>query len=403
MKLKACLTAFLIFSHFHSYADENKENSPLLQSKIFSTNRPENIQVLIENGVNQALLEVKGPHYIYNPYDGSKIANGILAKRFIIHPIENGLKWGESFPGVHQIYIVPRSESTSILVNGIQYDGAVAIYQVGDKISIINDVDIEQFIKATICPKFSYPLDKEAMASVAIIARTNAYYLAKENQNKFWHVDAKKMGYLGSSMIPSHTEIETAINQTKHLILTSKEGLPFPAKWTEHCAGKTASYNTIFRQESAAPKGVEAPLAQLDRKETFWTFQMPKKKIASLFSLSDLNELDLFIDKASGKTYGVKLKGKNGDKVVSFLTFQKLIGKELLLSNDFAVTSKSDSLVFSGYGKGDGVGLCLFSASTLSQSGEDAVTILKKFYPETNLVNLSASPEFDKKTFEGKR
>ena len=109
---------------------------------------PRNIQILIEKDAEGVLLEVKGPYYIFNPHDGSRVSSGLLGKRFMIHALDNGLKWGEEFPGIHQIYIKPRSSETSIFINGIQYAGSIAIYGVGQSINIVNDIDIESFVKS---------------------------------------------------------------------------------------------------------------------------------------------------------------------------------------------------------------------------------------------------------------
>lgn len=379
-------------------------DSPIIYSKAKTVNQPENIQVLIAENVPEALLEVKGAYYIYNPLDGSKISSGILSKRFLVHAQDSGLKWGEFFPNIHQIYIVPRSEDASVLVNGIQYDGAIAVYNIDNNISIINDVSVEQYIKSTLSPQFFVPLDREAMAAIAIVARTEAYYLINENKDKYWHVDAQKSHYMGSSSIRPNSEVENAVDETTHLILTNKKLSPFAAKWTEHCAGKTAPFSSIFRKEGNAPNAVvESTVAQFNRNESSWTFQINKEKLASLFNLSKLKEVDLFIDKPSQKAYAVRLKGVQEEKNIDFLSFQKKIGSDLIQSNDFTVTSEGDSFIFTGYGRGDGVGLCLYSADILSQKGKDALSILETFYPETNLVNLSASPRYDKKNIEVKR
>ena len=378
--------------------------SSMLHSKAKSVNQPENIQVLIEKNVSEALLEVKGPYYIYNPDDGSKIASGILGKRFIVHGLEKGLKWGEFFPGTHQIYIVPRSEETSILVNGIQYDGAIAVYHIDNDISIINDVSIENYIKATLSPQFYIPLDQEAMAAIAIVARTNTYHIVEENKGKYWHIDAASAKYLGSSMIRPGSEIDKAVEETTNLILTNSELSPFAAKWTDHCAGKTAPFSAVYRKDGKAPDlSVESTIALFDRNQSTWNFQISKAKLAQLFELTSIKEIDLYVDTASNKAYAIRLKDDKTEKSIDFFKFQKAIGKKIIQSNDFTITSTDDSIIFTGYGVGDGVGLCLYSADVLSQKGEDALSILEKFYPTTKLVNLSATPQYDKKNVGVKR
>lgn len=359
----------------------------------------ENIQVLLEEDATEALLEVRGPYYIFNPKDGSRITSGLLGKRFLVHPGKSGIKWGEEFLGIYQIYVVPRSEETSILVNGIQYEGAIAVFVVGDKINVVNEVNIEDFITSILTVQFPYPLEAEVMSSVAILARTDAYFRALKNADSYWHLEAKEARYLGCALNSEGSFIEKVVDSTRNLVLVHSEkgkNVPFPATWTEHSGGKTASFSAIFRKDIPfSEKGVEAPHAKLDRDDSKWHFSITKNEFADLFSLSGIKSIELFIDKESNKAYGVRLKGPNFHKDVSFFDFQGSLGKERLLSNDFEVQLKGEEVIFTGFGKGHGVGLCIYSASAMAQNGENAVKILSKFFPETFLMNLSALPVED--------
>jgi stage II sporulation protein D len=358
---------------------------------------PRNIQVLLERDKTEALLEVKGPYYIFNPHDGSRVASGLLGKRFMIHEMENGLKWGEEFPGIHQIYIKPRSPDTSIFINGIQYHGGVAIYGVSGMIHIVNDIDIEFYVKSLLTSQFPSPLESEVMSSLAILTRTNAYYHAIKNEGSFWHIAASDVGYTGSALVVANSTIERSVDKTRHLILVHPDGsknMPFPATWTEHSAGKTAAYETIFRKESIAPeKGVEAPHAALARKNSKWSYQISKKTLAQHLEIPQIKAIETFVDKTSNKVYAVRVQDNSETHDLDFFTLQNLLGKNHILSSDFTVAIKDDVVLFLGHGKGHGVGLCLYSASALAEKGENAVKILSKFFPDTYLYNLNAIPE----------
>jgi SpoIID/LytB domain protein len=52
------------------------------------------------------------------------------------------------------------------------------------------------------------------------------------------------------------------------------------------------------------------------------------------------------------------------------------------------VQLKGDDLVFTGYGEGLGVGLCLYSAKALAEKGQKATEILNAFFPETRLEKV---------------
>ena len=356
---------------------------------------PKNIHVLLSQGVSEALLEVRGPFFLFNPHDGTKVSSGLLGKRFMIHSVESGLKWGEEFPGIHQLYLQPRSEETSIFINGIQYAGNIAIYAINDRINIVNDLDIESYVKGLLSSQASAPVESEVLSSLAILARTNAYHAVLKQQDSFWHVSASEIGFLGSGLVAPNSAVERAVDSTRHLILVRpSEGqtLPFAATWTQHSAGKTASYQTMFRKDSNCPNGVDAPHAALDRKESKWTYTVSRKALATLLDVPQVKSIELFQDPISNKVYGLRTKDGQESFDFDFFHLQERLGKKQLKSSDFTVSLKDDTVTFTGYGAGAGVGLCLYSASAMAQNGDNAVKILSKFFPETYLMNLNALP-----------
>lgn len=383
-----CCSAFLPI-HADEYTSYERIAEPMA---------PRNIQILLEKDVDGALLEVKGPYYIFNPHDGSRVSSGLLGKRFMIHETENGLKWGEEFPGIHQIYIKPRSSETSIFINGVQYTGSIAVYGVSGIINIVNDIDIESYVKANLTSQFPSPLEPEVMSALAILARTDAYYRAiRSSQNSFWHTSAQETNYQGSALVISGSPIDRAVESTRHLILVHSENghnFPFPTAWTEHSAGKTAPYSTLFRKDIFAPeKGVEAPHAALSRQEAKWTYQLGRKTLSYLLGVQEIKSIELFVDSSSSKVYGIRIKDSAETYDIDFFTLQNRLGHAHLQSSDFTVVLKEETVHFTGYGKGHGVGLCLYSANALAQNGENAVKILSKFFPETYLYNLNAVPK----------
>jgi stage II sporulation protein D len=362
--------------------------------------KPRDIHVLIEKDTTEALLEVSGPYYIFNPQDGARVASGLLGKRFMVRPIEVGIKWGEEFPGIHQIIVVPRSNDCKILINGIQYDGAIAVFKVENKLNIVNHLDVESYLKSILNVRFELPLEPEAMAAIAIAARTTAYSQILTNLSSFWHVDGNSVKYQGSALVIPDSASSRAVDSTKNLILVNSKNsqtLPFAAPWTEHSGGKTAPFQAIFRKDMNAPdQGVEAPIAALDRKDSRWSYSISIDSFCTLFNLKKVSSIDTFQDNFSNKVYALRVK--EGDKYIDidFFTLQAALGKKFIKSNDFKVSTKDNEVHFVGYGKGHGVGLCLYSASCMAQNGDIAIKILSKFFPNTHLLNLSAESSVKK-------
>ena len=363
---------------------------------VLPSKQLENVKVLLAKDASEALVEVSGPYYIFNPKDHSRITSGLLGKRFLVRSTAQGIKWGETFLDIHQISIVPRSEDSSLLINGVQYDGAISVFGNNGKIHVVNELSIEKFVRSILNKEFFNALPREVMSALAILCRTNTSFRAL-NEGAFWHLDANAIGYVGAFLHTPKSLVDKVISATKGLILVNKKNgtnLPFPATWTEHSAGATAAFSAIFRKNIANDlQGVVSQYALQDRPEVRWQCSITKEDLAARCGLNDITSIELFIDPSSKKSYAARLRSTSECKDLSFFELQHLIGKDLLQSNDLSVAQEASYFIFNGYGKGHGVGLCLYSATMMASQGKNALTILQQFYPDTALYNISNMPQ----------
>ncbi|MCB1107919.1 MAG: hypothetical protein KDK76_07485 [Chlamydiia bacterium] len=356
------------------------------------TGKPATIKVLLEKDSEGILLEARGPFVVNNPENGKKLSSGRRGKRFYLYPHEEGIKWGENFLGIFQLQVAPTSSETTFLINGVQYRGAIEVYYVEGKISVINEVDVESYVKATLSEKGLRGLSPNVVDAIAIIARTDAYYKALLNHGAFWHVTATDVNYHGSGLTLQNLEIDKGVDNTRYLIMTY-EGQPFPCSWTENSGGKTASYSSIFRKSASTPRGVESPFASKSRQETHWSLNIDTQELAKVVKTNRVTGIDLFVDHFSGRVYAARLHDGTHKEDIEFSTLQKALGQEKLRSNDFSVSIKGNTAVFEGYGKGAGVGLCLYSASQMAERGDEAPSILSEFFPDALVEKMRSYPE----------
>lgn len=196
------------------------------------------LKVLVMHDQKGALLEVQGKYKIFDPNTRQTIAPNTryVGKVKYIQPLVNGLKWGEEFPGIHQIEIVAASNDTRIYVNGNEYPGVVRIYDIGGSISIVNEIDLENYLSYLLVNRYPEDLSPEVLAAVAIAERTNAYYFSEKPRTNFWSVDASQVGYRGFTNPNPNSAIEKALRSTKGMVLSrtgTYEGIvtPFPILW----------------------------------------------------------------------------------------------------------------------------------------------------------------------------
>lgn len=209
---------------------------------------PPAIKVLIVQNKPGVVLEVKGKYHVYDPNTKEYLGLRYLGKRKFIQPLNDGIQWGEEFPGRHQLHIVPDNQSITTIVDGIEYRGSIYIYDVQGTICVVNEVEVEDFVQSILASQGRARHPTETLAAIAIAARTHTYYLMQNPKSPFWTVDASKVGYQGYAVTYGDSELDSAIQSTRYLILTqglTQNGLaiPFPAYWEDQ--GKSLSDQAV--------------------------------------------------------------------------------------------------------------------------------------------------------------
>jgi stage II sporulation protein D len=358
--------------------------------------KPATIKVLLQDTEDKIILEVKGPYKVFCPYNNVIISSGSSAKRGHMTTDKTGLFWGDSFPGSFGVRIVPSSSDTSILVNGIQYKGCLEVYDINGLLRVINEVDVENYLRSSLAMEFLHITEPEVLNALIIVARTQAYHQVHKYPDAPWHVTASEVNYHGHGNTLQNSPLEKAIATTRHAILTYHLE-PFAASWSENTGGKTASVSTIFKDQDPTPRGVSIDGMEGERLRSSWSFQMSKHELAKLAKLSNVSNVSVFSEKESGKVYAVKMGDGQSAKTIDFFTLQNILGKTKLKSNDFTMEVLDQSVKFKGFGVGNGVGLCLHTAKIMAKQGLNAKKILSKFFVDTQIEKARTIPDSKEK------
>ncbi len=190
----------------------------------------DSLRVLIAHDKPGVILEVKGKYKIYDPNTERHMGKGYIGKRKYIQPLSDGLRWGEEFPGVYQIVVVPDDKATTMIVDGIEYKGRVYVYDIGGSLSIVNEIPFDEYVKISLSSKLQQTLPQEALAALVIAARTNAYYLQQQSQNNFWDIEAKQIEYQGSALANPSNLMEQVVKATHNMVMT-ESSRPFMTQW----------------------------------------------------------------------------------------------------------------------------------------------------------------------------
>lgn len=370
-------------------------------TELFSQSKPKSqtIKVLLMSQSEAARVEIQGSYNLFDPRTGHRLGTRFLGKSQTLQAIPEGLKWGEEFPGTYQIEWNPDHGETQIVVDGFQFSGNLYAYQIDGAVSLVCEIDIEDYVTALLSTKFASHTPAEVMSALAITLRTDAYHAVLNSPSRFWDVSADQVGYQGYSANQRSWIAEDAVNLTRQLVMLNHDGsgrsMPFAATWTENSAGKTAPYHLMYRQDGHAPSGgVESPYARSSREVSQWSSRVTKMELAQLANLDRITKITLLRDSASNKVFGIRFEDGAYTKEVDYHTLVSYLGRDTLQSSEFLVNVEGDVVHFQGVGRGSGVGVCLYSAERMAERGADARKILSTFYP-TSFLELAPRAGLD--------
>jgi len=228
------------------------------------------IKLLVIHDKPGVVLEVKGKYKLYDPNKNQYLSTRFTGKRKYIQAVSDGIKWGEEFPGIFQVLVIPDAPETTTIVDGIEYKGRIYVYDIGGSISVVNELTLDDFISATLSKQYENTnLSDEAMNAIAIAARTNAYYMMQNPGSQFWAVDGRKIGYQGHALVVTQGKLVKALEATRNMVLSNEDGPKgqinsFPAMWgistgeSEAMKNVVASSISVFEADDLAKRGDHA-------------------------------------------------------------------------------------------------------------------------------------------------
>lgn len=348
------------------------------------------VRILLDGGCSEIPLGIEGSYGIYDTQSKERLTGGLVSKNLPLVAGKEGISWGESFPDTHQITLIPEGDRRGFRLKEQYYPGILHVYQIDGVLRLVNEVTPEEFALAIVnseTDKAHAPI--EAASSLAICARTFAVDLARQREQQFWHFEAPRCGYLGYANLKNLDACSRAQAKSLGLILISRKNRPFITEWTKDCAGHTIDYDRMHVADVHFPrggtKGVTSKWATQNREQARWTVDFSRAEFAQIFHLDESFDLHLERDPASQKVQMISIDDRGSKKGVDFYRFQRLCSGRIA-SSEFSIDREKDRLVFSGFGKGPGVGLCLFSAGAMANEGKLAHEILEHFFPGSELV-----------------
>ena len=295
----------------------------------------------------------------------------------------NGKTQGASKPASDQRLAVPVS-------------GLVHVVRKGKAFLVINQVDLEEYVKGVVPAEVNSSWHPEMLKAQAVAARTYALYQQMLSAARDYDVAStvQDQVYKGKNGIDE--AILRAVDETKGLVLTY-ENAPIYAAFSSTAAGLTEDAVNVWSKEYPYLKGVECPF-DLESPYYQWkaSFRLDKLEQSLRqqgFGVGTIVSMEPLAFSRGGRVAKLRVTHSEGELILRGEDLRKAVGYSIVPSTQFTIDSIGRDIVLSGYGAGHAVGMCQWGAKELAELGYLYSTILSYYYPGTELKDMSLTKQ----------
>ena len=293
-------------------------------------------------------------------------------------------------------------ESAPLEVKGMVVRGALVIIARDAGLLVVNDLDLEAYVKSVVPSEVPVTWPFEALKAQAIVARTFALHKKGERGGQAFDVDATVQSQVYGGLGSEDLRASEAVDATAGIVVMH-EGRLALTPYHSTSAGPTEDASEVWAIDLPYLKGVACPFDE-DSSVYRWERRLPFDAIESALreaghAVGSIATLTPLGRNRSGRISAVRILHSEGELVLKGELLRRIIGYQRLPSMRFDVVDVEAGprggfdVHLRGGGWGHGVGLCQWGMKTLSERGWTADRIIDYYYPGTNLDDAARRPK----------
>ena len=306
-----------------------------------------------------------------------------------------------------------------IEVDGRAYFGTIQIVRSGNRILVINLIDLEQYLLGVLGGEMPAKWPLEALKAQAVAARTYAFYFQQERSptaGRKTSPPVKRENRHGSSAPPAPAvtlwdvtstvedqvyqggkppqRVREAVTGTRGQVLLHNNGL-FPAFFHSTCGGKTENPGTAFgKPEFDFIEGVACRFCKSSHHYQ-WKAEITGSELALKLKAGGIRINGPIVavslvepEGDAGTCRMVKIVCAKDEKLISVVDFRRAVGRMKIKSGKFECTARDGTFMFAGRGLGHGAGMCQYGARGMANAGHTYDRILLHYYRNAKIEKL---------------
>jgi stage II sporulation protein D len=286
-----------------------------------------------------------------------------------------------------------RSTDGFTRVNGKRYRGWVELRKKKNGLLlVVNDLDLEEYLWGVIAAEVPPDWDIEALKAQAVASRTYALYEKRTAGKRPYHIVATVTSQVYNGVSGEQVNAVRAVKETEGLILTYR-GKVIPAFYHANCGGHTENASLLWGIDAPYLKGVDCECQKII-KDGLWEKRVSVSRISDVlrhmgFRVDDISGMSIADITPAGRVKDITIHSARGTTTVPAETLRAALGNTEIPSVFFELELSEGEAVFSGRGRGHGVGLCQWGAKEMAGEGDNFISILSHYYPGTVLERMN--------------
>lgn len=327
-------------------------------------------------------VEVRGPILLVN---GVRVTGERLTLRAgdddlkLLLPRANGNGQGAGAPWMDE-------------KSALQVSGLIQLVRRGKGLLVINQVDLEEYVKGVVPAEVNSAWHPEMLKVQAVAARTYALYQHMLSTARDYDVAASIQDQVYRGRHGMDARVVEAVESTRGLVVTYQNA-PIYAAFSSTAAGITEDAVVVWSKDLPYLKGVECPFdiesPYYQWKASFKIDTLEKNLRAQGFSVGTIATLAPLAYSRAGRVATLRILHSKGELILRGEDLRKAVGYTVVPSTQFTIESIGQDVVLTGYGAGHAVGLCQWGAKELAELGYSFSSILRYYYPGTEIQNVS--------------
>ena len=274
--------------------------------------------------------------------------------------------------------------------------GLVHVVRKGKGFLVINQVDLEEYVKGVVPGEVNTAWHPEMLKAQAVAARTYALYQQMLSATRDYDVVATVQDQVYKGKNGIDTAVLRAVDETRGLVLTYQNA-PIYAAFSSTAAGLTEDAVNVWSKEYPYLKGVECPF-DLESPYYQWKVSFRLDKLEQSlrqqgFAVGTITSMEPLAFSRGGRVAKLRVVHSDGELILRGEDLRKAVGYSIVPSTQFTIESVGQEVVLSGYGAGHAVGMCQWGAKELAELGYSFSTILSYYYPGTDLQDMSLTKQ----------